>query len=57
MVTPGRNAVDEKKRLEKIAALLVFWLAVVSCKMPDILGGVGRAIEGVFRSIGGLFGM
>jgi hypothetical protein len=48
---------DEKKKLQRMAALLIIWLAAVSCKMPDALGGVGRAIEGMFRSLGGMFGL
>ncbi len=47
----------EKKKLQKLAALLLVWLAAVSCKMPDFLGGIGRAIENMARSLGGLFGL
>ena len=47
---------DEKKKLQRLAALLLVWLAAVSCKMPDALGGVGRAIENFARSLGGMFG-
>lgn len=48
----------KKKKLQRLAALFIFWLASVSCqiKMPDFFGGVGDAIENMFRSIGGSFG-
>lgn len=56
-VPRGGMLMDEKKKLQRMAALLIIWLAAVSCKMPDALGGVGRAIEGMFRSLGGMFGL
>ena len=54
----GEVGMEPNKKRKVLAAALLIWLSAVSCqiKMPDFLGGLGSAIENMFRSIGGSFG-
>lgn len=54
------DGMEQKKKRQRLAAAVLFWLVAVSCKlqfkMPDFFGGITSAIENMFRSIAGKFG-